>query len=98
MATMLQDRERPCAHSERARWATIQVDADEGTYLGCLYVPEAKRRVSDVLNDERTFICLSDARLNDSESAEPFVALNKRFVRAVRILRDAEAAPIGPVR
>jgi hypothetical protein len=77
----------------RARWATVQVDTETGTYVGRLYVPETKKRASDVLSDDRLFIFLTEVSLGESTHVEPFVAINKRFVRTVRILDDG--APEG---
>ena len=85
------------AAPSRARWATVQVDTENGVYLGRLYVPETKKRASDVLSDDRLFIFLTEVSFNESTQVEPFVAINKRFVRTVRILDDGspEAVPKG---
>jgi hypothetical protein len=76
---------------ESARWATIRVETDGGVYEGRICVPDAARRVSDVLADDRQFLSLTDVRLNDSDEAEAFMAVNKSFIRTLRILDEGVA-------
>ena len=72
----------------RARWATVRVETDGGVYVGRLYVPDTKKRVSDVLADDRQFLSLTDVSVNDGEQVEAYVAVNKQFVRTLRILDE----------
>jgi hypothetical protein len=69
----------------------VRVEVDGGCYVGRLYVPDGKKRVSEVLNDDRQFLSLADATLNDSGSVEAFVAINKRFV--MRFVSCTRAMP-----
>jgi hypothetical protein len=73
---------------ERSRLATVRVETDGGTYVGRIYVPDTARRVSDVLADDRQFLSLTDVRVNDGEHVEAYLAVNKRFVRTLRILDE----------
>jgi hypothetical protein len=77
----------------RARWATIRVETEGSTFVGRLFVPETKKRSSDVLCDDRPFIFLTEVSINDSHDSEPFLAINKRFIKVVRVLHDG--APEG---
>ena len=77
----------------RARWATVRVETDGGIYVGRLYVPDTKKRVSDVLADDRQFLSLTEVSVNDQEQIESFVAVNKQFVRTLRII-DEGTAPL----
>ncbi len=81
----------------RARWATVRVETEAGAYVGRLYVPETKKRSSDVLCDDRPFLFLTEVAINDSPETEPFLAINKRLIKTVRVLHDGlpEAIP-GP--
>jgi hypothetical protein len=83
--------------SERSRWATIRVETDGGVYVGRICVPEARLRVSDVLADDRQFLSLTDVHVNDGEEKEAFMAVNKSFIRTLRILDEgtAEAARVA---
>jgi hypothetical protein len=75
----------------RARWATVKVEAESRIYVGRLYVPETKKRVSDILSDERLFINMVDVSVDGSSELEPFVALNKRYIRTVRVIDEGRA-------
>jgi hypothetical protein len=83
----------------RARWATVNIETDGGhSYVGRIYVPETKKRVSDVLGDDRPFLFVTEVSMGNSEVVEPFLAINKRFVKTVRVLHDGEpeAVPQRP--
>jgi hypothetical protein len=79
----------------RARWATIRVETDSSIFVGRLFVPETKKRSSDVLCDDRPFLFLTEVSVNDSHDVEPFLAINKRFIKTVRVLHEGapEAVP-----
>lgn len=74
--------------ADRSRWATVRVETDGGTYVGRIYVPDTNRRVSDVLADDRQFLSLTDVRVNEGEHVEAFMAVNKSFVRTLRVLDE----------
>lgn len=80
----------------KARWATVRVETDSCVYVGRLFVPETKKRLSDVLCDDRPFLNMTEVTINGSDSIEAFVALNKAFVKTVRVVSedDAIAAPV----
>jgi hypothetical protein len=84
-------------YAGRAKWSTVRVETDKAVYVGRIYVPETKKRLSDVLCDERPFINLTEVSINDSETLESFVALNKQFIHTVRILHEGEA-DVVPIR
>lgn len=83
------------ARSPRARRSTVRVETDSGTFVGRMYVPHGKGRVSDVLADERPFLNLTDVTSGDSSQSEAFVAINKRYIRTLRILDEGEDGPSG---
>jgi hypothetical protein len=85
---------------ERSRWATVRVETDGGIYVGRIYVPDTQQRVSDVLADDRQFLSLTDVRVNAGEHIESYMAINKSFVRTLRILDEgavADAARRGAI-
>jgi hypothetical protein len=84
------------AYAARAKWATVRVETEGATYVGRLYVPDSKRRLSDVLCDDRPFVNLTQVTINDSAVLEPFVALNKAYIRTVRILNEGEPVEAAP--
>jgi hypothetical protein len=78
-------------YAARAKWCTVRIETDEGVYVGREYVPDTKNRLSDVLNDDRQFINLTEVSINDAAAHEPYVAINKAFVRSVRVLHEGVA-------
>jgi hypothetical protein len=90
MATMMTGRKADISSytPERSRWATIRVETDGGVYVGRICVPDARLRVSDVLADDRQFLSLTDVRVNGGEQAEAFMAVNKKFIRTLRVLDE----------
>ena len=77
-----------------ARWAMVRVETDGGVYVGRVFVPEPRTRVSDVLADDRQFLSLTEVRVNDGAQVEAYMAVNKRFVRTLRILDEGFAPPV----
>jgi hypothetical protein len=75
---------------QKPGWATVRIETEKQVYVGKIYVPETKRRLSDVLSDERQFISLTDVTVGDSKQVEPYVALNKDHVVTIRILKEGQ--------
>jgi hypothetical protein len=66
----------------------------EGTvYVGRVFVLETKKSLSDVISDERMFVNLTQVSINDSPAVEPFVALNKQYVKTIRVLNEGDVVP-----
>src|SRR5687768_1005640 len=101
MATMMTTaRIGVSGYAQRARWATVRVETDGAVYVGKVFVPETKKRLSDVLCDDRPFLNLTEVSINDGGPLEAFVAINKTFVKNVRVIDEeqAESGPQGRVR
>jgi hypothetical protein len=96
MATLVNNGTRigTSVYAQKARWARVRIETEGAVYVGHLYVPETKKRLSDVLCDERPFLNMRDVTINDSTFVEPFVALNKSFVKCVRVLQEEEAVAV----
>lgn len=96
MATAAVERPGVKSYAARAKWATVRVETEGSIYVGRLFIPETKKRLSDVLGDDRPFLNLTEVSTNDSQDLEPFVAINKAYVKTVRILHegDNEVVPI----
>lgn len=78
------------AVAPRATWPTVRIETDLATYVGQVCVPATTRRLSDVLADERPFLHLVQVKINDGSEREAFLALNKRFIRTVRIVDEGK--------
>ena len=81
----------------RARWVGVRIETDTATYVGRVYVPETKRRVSDLLSDDRPFVHLTEVVDPTTSNREAFIAINKRFIRTVRVLDEPELE-VSPAR
>lgn len=79
----------------RAKWSLVSIETQNAIYVGRVFVPETKRRLSDVLCDERPFVNLIDVAINGREPSVPFVALNKGCIQTVRVLQDDAGEPDG---
>jgi len=61
----------------------IRVRTALSTYIGNLFIPSMRNRVSDLFNDEAIFfITLTDVTIDGKEQAD-FVALNKNMIESV---------------
>ena len=80
-------------YAARARWAKVRIETADAVYVGLMFIPETKKRLSDVLCDERPFIALTEVSREGCDIREPFLAINKTFVRTVRVLSEAEGGP-----
>ena len=78
-------------YAGRAKWATVKIETERAVYVGRVYVPETKKRLSDVLSDDRPFLNLTEVSVNDGETTEEFVAISKRSILTVRVLSEGEA-------
>ncbi len=58
------------------------------TYVGRVYVEE-RRRLTDVLNDERTFVAMTEVEENENPRKIPFIAISKNAVESVIIIPEA---------
>jgi hypothetical protein len=96
MATMIGRSTSTMTHpAGLSRRATVRIETEGGVYVGQLRVAEGAHRVSDVLADDRQFLSLTDVRVNDGEQAEAYMALNKSFIRTLRILDETlSEAPV----
>ena len=79
----------------RARWATVRIETEGASYVGRMFVPDSKKRLSDVLCDDRPFLNMTEVSINDSLQVEAFVAINKQYIRTVRIIQE-DASPAAP--
>jgi hypothetical protein len=76
--------------SVRDHWATVRVETDSAVYVGRVLVSAPRSLFRQVLRDERPFLFMTEVSINDSETVEPLVAVNKTFIRRTRILHEAE--------
>ena len=64
------------------------------TYTGDIYLPADKSRLSDIMNDERKFLSMTDVESKDFAVPKAFVAINKDLIEMVELLEpDGETLP-----
>ncbi|MGE5253390.1 MAG: hypothetical protein ACM3N7_05465 [Planctomycetaceae bacterium] len=56
------------------------------TYTGTLYLPKDNTRISDLMNDERQFLSLTNVDSKDFASPKAYLAINKDLIELVEIL------------
>lgn len=61
----------------------VRVKTSAGTYCGLVALPERRRRLSDVLNDEQTFVLLRDVEVENTSHSVPFMAVQKSTIEVV---------------
>jgi hypothetical protein len=64
----------------------------DSTYTGNIFLPKKQTRISDVMNDERQFISMTDVDSKDFASPKAYLAINKDLIELVEIL-DADMEP-----
>ena len=72
------------------RFVKVRLKTRDKTYCGDIFVPAHHYRLSNVINDERQFIALTDAKEETmaSEIHIGFLAINKNAVEWVRLVAE----------
>jgi hypothetical protein len=79
------------AKDKKGKLVTVRLKSGEKIYFGDIFLPEYIMRVSDVINDERHFIILSNAfeetRVRDVPIG--FLAINKNLTEWIELKNPA---------
>ena len=68
------------------RKVRVWVKTVDSAYTGFVYLPAERKRFSDVLNDERKFLSITDVESKDFASPKSFLTINKDLIELVEIL------------
>jgi len=82
------------AKEQKGRFIKVCLKARDKTYYGDIFVPAYISRLSNVINDARQFIALTNTR-EETETSEiqiGFLAINKNSVEWVRLV-EKESVP-----
>jgi hypothetical protein len=71
---------------EKFRKVRVWVKTVDSAYTGFVYLPADRKRFSDVLNDERKFLSITDVESKDFASPKSFLTINKDLIELVEIL------------
>lgn len=58
----------------------------DSAYTGTVYLPADQTRFSDLMNDERQFLSMTDVESKDFASPKTYLAINKDLIELVEIL------------
>jgi hypothetical protein len=77
-------------------FVTVRIKVKEQTYTGDIFVPHFMRRLSDVINDRRHFITLSNAYEDTGMKEVPvgFLAINKNQIEKIELKRGTASQPM----
>ena len=81
------------AKEQKGRFIKVCLKARDKTYYGDIFVPSHISRLSNVINDARQFIALTNTR-EETETTEiqiGFLAINKNSVEWVRLVEKESA-------
>lgn len=72
------------------KFAKVRLKTRDKTYYGDIFIPSHLYRLSNVINDARQFIALTDAKeeTKTSEIHIGFLAINKSAVEWIRLMAD----------
>jgi len=57
-------------------------------YTGFIFLPGEGKRFSDIINDERKFISITDVESKDFAVPKPFLVINKDLIELVEVLDE----------
>jgi len=66
------------------------VKTASSTYTGNIYLPPNQKRFSDVMNDKRKFISMTDVESKDFAAPKSFLAINKDLIELVEVIESKE--------
>ena len=75
-------KEKRVSHRKVRAW----IKTLDSTYTGTIYLSKDQTRISDVMNDERQFISLTDVESKDFASPKAYLAINKDLIELVETL------------
>ena len=73
-------------------WAIVRIETDTAVYRARVYLPAGARRVWDLLSDPNPFLALTDVSTEGTTEVEHFIALNKHWVRTLRVLLEVDGS------
>jgi len=68
------------------RKVRVWIKTVDSAYTGTLYLPQDYNRISDVMNDERQFVSLTEVESKDFASPKAYLAINKDLSDLVEVL------------
>jgi len=82
----MQDRKRKMAG--KGRRVKVWVKTTASAYTGYISLPAEGKRFSDIINDERKFISITDVEAKDFAAPKPFLVINKDLIELMEVLES----------
>jgi hypothetical protein len=72
----------------KIRRVKVWVKTMDSAYTGFIYLPGESKRFSDIINDERKFISITDVESKDFALPKPFLMINKDTIELMELLES----------
>jgi hypothetical protein len=77
----------------RSRWCRVRIETDLGVYVASLELGSVGLR--ELVDDQRAYLGLWDAKLEGTQISERFLALHKGAICSVVVIDDEPQAPLA---
>ncbi len=71
-----------------SRRVKVWVKTTASAYTGFISLPAEGKRFSDIINDERKFISITNVESKDFASPKPFLVINKDLIELMEVLES----------
>jgi hypothetical protein len=75
---------------EKIQRVKVWIKTINSAYTGFVHLPGGRKRVSDITNDQRKFISITDVESKDFAIPKPFLMINKDLIELMEILESDE--------
>jgi hypothetical protein len=72
----------------KIRHVKVWVKTIDSAYTGFISLPGERKRFSDIINDERKFISITDVESKDFAIPKPFLVINKDHIELMEVLES----------
>ncbi len=79
--------------SSRRRWFTVRIATEDGSYLGLLRLDQGRSALRELIDDDRTYLSLWDARREGTGDVAEFVAIHKATIHYVVVVGEGPRGP-----
>ena len=81
------------SENSRRRWFTVRIATEDGSYLGLLRLEKGRSALRELIDDDRTYLSLWDARREGTGDVVEFVAIHKATIHYVVVVGEGPRGP-----
>jgi hypothetical protein len=81
------------AAAARRRWFRVRVATDEGSYLGQVRLEKGRSALRELIDDDRTYLSVWNARHEGTGDMVEFLAIHKAAIRYVVVDGEEPHSP-----